>query len=66
MIIKTKVEGSSGGMRTTYYKYMGLNGKPTCGSKNQAAVFDEPTGKMVLAQLRAIDHRFAEAELVAG
>jgi hypothetical protein len=63
LIIKTKVEGRTGKIRTAYYKYMGLDGRPIFGSKNQAANFDPDTGAMVLKQLREIDHRCKEAEL---
>lgn len=63
MIIKTKVEGSPGKIRTAYYKYMGADGRPVFGSKNQATNFDPAMGAKVLAQLREIDHRCKEAEL---
>lgn len=63
MIIKTKIESRSGGMRTAYYKHTS-GGKPVCGSKNQAAHFNTEMAKKVLSQLQTIDARFAEAELV--
>ena len=66
MIIKTKIENRGGAMRTTYYKYMGTNGKPTCGPKNQAAAFSPEMAAKVLEQLKTIDHRFVDAELVDG
>jgi len=66
VIIKTRVENSGGAMRTTYYKYMGANGKPTLGPKNQAASFGPEMAERVLQQLKTIDHRFTYAELVEG
>lgn len=64
MIIATKIETRGGGMRTAYYKYMGTNGKPTLGSKSDAARFDPETAKTVLRQLQTIDARFQAGELV--
>lgn len=63
MIIKTKVETPGGSVRTAYYKYMGANGKPILGGKNEAANFGPETAAKVLSHLKTIDHRFAEAEL---
>lgn len=62
MIIKTKTDAG----RTTYYKYMGLNGKPITGARGDAATFPPEQAKKVLSHLATIDHRFAEAELVDG
>lgn len=59
MIIKTKIDH-----RTKYYKYMSSTGKPALGSKQEAAAFSPEQAEKVLAHLKAIDHRFAEAELV--
>lgn len=65
MIIKAKLEGRGGGMRTVYYKHTSA-GKPICGSKGDAARFDPVIGPKVLAQLKTIDARFVDAELVDG
>lgn len=66
MIIKTKIENSKGGMRTAYYKYMGTNGKPTLGGKNDAAQFPPEQAQVVLKHLQTIDARFVNAEVTNG
>ena len=64
MIIATKVETRSCGMRTAYYKYKGSHGKPTLGSKSDAASFPPEQAKKVLSHLQTIDARFAQGELI--
>ena len=63
MIIKTKVETRTGQIKTAYYKHTS-GGKPVCGSKGDAAHFNKEMAEKVLAQLKVIDHRFVEAEMV--
>lgn len=60
MIIKAKIDH-----RTKYYKWTSA-GKPILGSKGDAARFPPEQAKTILEQLKTIDARFAEAELVDG
>lgn len=59
MIIKTRDDNG----RTKYYKATS-NGRALLGSKGDAADFAPELAAKVLEQLKTIDHRFAEAELV--
>lgn len=59
MIIKLKENN-----RTKYYQHT-YGGRAILGAKGQAANFDKELGQKALEQLRYIDHRFAEAELVS-
>lgn len=58
MIIKVKVDH-----RTKYYKWTSA-GKPILGGKGDAATFAPAQAAKILDQLKTIDARFAEAELV--
>lgn len=65
MIIKARVENRNGNVRTVYYKHTS-GGKPVYGSKGDAARFDAVMAPKILAQLKTIDHRCVDAELVDG
>ncbi len=65
MIIKAKVENRNGNVRTVYYKHTSA-GRPVYGSKGDAARFNPELAAKVLAQLKTIDHRCVDAELVDG
>lgn len=58
MIIKVVIDH-----RTKYYKHTSA-GRPILGARGEAAHFTMELAKKVLDQLRTIDHRFADAELV--